>query len=299
MVMDFDWLRDFLALAEHRTFSRAAEVRNITQPAFSRRVRALEEWIGTALFARSAQGAALTPAGLYFRPQAQALLGLLERARRETRSVGESETAALAIAATHALSFTFFPGWVREVTRSRAPGAINLISDSMTACEQLLLSGQVHFLLCHFHPDARAGLAADRFPSLRVGDDVLVPMCAPDAQGQAKWSLESGRTPPIPYLSYGEASGLGRIITACQGDKLAHAVTRFTSQLAATLATMARDGHGVAWLPRTLTSEDQRRGQLVRAGSERFDIPVEIRLFRSLETRNRAADELWDDIAGA
>lgn len=295
--MDFDWLRDFLALAEHRTFSRAAEVRNITQPAFSRRVRALEEWIGTALFTRSAQGAALTPAGEYFRPQAQALLGALERARRETRSVGESETAALAIAATHALSFTFFPGWVREVTRSRAPSTINLISDSMAACEQLLLSGQVHFLLCHFHSNARTGFEVGRFPSVRVGDDVLIPMCAPDAEGQAKWSLESSRT--IPYLSYSDASGLGRIIAACQGDKLAHTVTRLTSQLAATLATMARDGHGVVWLPQTLTSEDQRRGQLVRAGPEQFDIPVEIRLFRSLETRNKAADELWDDIAGA
>lgn len=297
--MDFDWLRDFLSLAEHRTFSRAAEVRNITQPAFSRRVRALEEWIGTALFTRGAQGAALTSAGLYFRPQAQELLGVLERARRETRSIGESEITALAIAATHALSFTFFPGWVREVTRSRAPGAISLISDSMTACEQLLLSGKVHFLLCHFHPDAQAAFASERFPSVRVGEDVLVPMCAPNAHGEATWFLDSCQGPQIPYLSYGEASGLGRIIAACQDHKLAHPVARFTSQLAATLATMARDGHGVAWLPQTLTSDDQRRGQLVRAGPERFDIPVEIRLFRSLETRNRAADELWNDISGA
>ena len=53
--MDLDWVRDFLALAEHRTFSRAAEARNVTQPAFSRRIRALEEWVGTPLFLRDGE----------------------------------------------------------------------------------------------------------------------------------------------------------------------------------------------------------------------------------------------------
>ena len=50
--MDLDWLKDFLALAELKTFSRAADARNVTQPAFSRRIRALEDWIGAPLFVR-------------------------------------------------------------------------------------------------------------------------------------------------------------------------------------------------------------------------------------------------------
>lgn len=70
-------------------------------------------------------------------------------------------------------------------------------------------------------------------------------------------------------------------------------MTGLTSHLAATLATMARDGHGVAWLPLTLAAEDLDRGRLVRAGSDRYDIPVEIRLFRSAGRRSEAADDLW------
>jgi LysR family transcriptional regulator, hypochlorite-specific transcription factor HypT len=68
----------------------------------------------------------------------------------------------------------------------------------------------------------------------------------------------------------------------------------FTSHLAATLLTMAREGHGVAWLPLTLADEDLTRASLVRAGPERFDIPIEIRLFRSFDCRNHVADELWE-----
>ena len=72
--MDLDWLKDFLALAEHGNFSRAADARHVTQPAFSRRIRALEEWVGTALFARSTQGATITPAGEHFRPMAEEMI---------------------------------------------------------------------------------------------------------------------------------------------------------------------------------------------------------------------------------
>src|SRR3569623_1955059 len=82
------------------------------------------------------------------------IMRYLERARRDTRSVGERDSAGLSIAATHALSFTFFPGWIRAQLQLEAFGALSLISDSMEGCEQILLSGEVHFLLCHFHPAA-------------------------------------------------------------------------------------------------------------------------------------------------
>ena len=47
--MQTAWLEDFVALAATRSFSRAAEQRHLTQPAFGRRIRSLEQWAGTAL----------------------------------------------------------------------------------------------------------------------------------------------------------------------------------------------------------------------------------------------------------
>lgn len=292
--MDYNWLSDFEALAEHRNFSRAAGARHITQPAFGRRIRALEEWVGATLFERGPQGARLTAAGEHFQPHARDLLGILDRARRETRAVGERKTTTLAIAATHALSFTFFPGWIRRVMQSQAVGTINLISDSMAACEQLMLSGEAQFLLCHVHQAVAPPFAADRFQSMRVGDDVLVPLCAPNERGAPRWSLPATAAQPTPYLGYSQASGLGRIIAACGGLDIGASATGLTSHLAATLATLARDGHGVAWLPLTLAAEDLDRGRLVRAGSKHLEIPVEIRLFRSPGRLSEAAEDLWN-----
>ncbi|MFN3674102.1 MAG: LysR family transcriptional regulator, partial [Bosea sp. (in: a-proteobacteria)] len=63
-------------MAQHRSFSRAADARNVTQPAFGRRIRALEAWLGAVLFERGPQGARLTAAGAHFQPHVRDLLGL-------------------------------------------------------------------------------------------------------------------------------------------------------------------------------------------------------------------------------
>jgi DNA-binding transcriptional LysR family regulator len=297
--LDLDWLKDFSALAELKSFSRAADARNVTQPAFSRRIRALEDWIGTALFVRGVQGASLTSAGQHFHPLASELIRSLDQARRDTRSVGERDTVALSIAATHALSFTFFPGWIRRHLRFEALGALSLISDSMEGCEQIMLGGEVHFLLCHVHAEAPTRFDPDRFESHRIGDDRLVPLCAPGADGQPAWPLAIA-TRPARLLSYSRASGLGRILAAhpVGGSAIADMETGFTSHLAATLMTMAREGHGVAWLPQTLAQDDIEQGRLVRAGPQDFDIPIEIRLIRSPDCRNEMADTLWHSLTG-
>jgi LysR family transcriptional regulator, hypochlorite-specific transcription factor HypT len=296
--MDLNWLEDFLALAEQTNFSRAAEARNVSQPAFSRRIRALEDWIGTPLFVRGTQGASLTRAGLHFLPLAEDLMRNLHRARRATRTVGERETGSLSIAATHALSFTYFPGWIRRHMRFEALGTLNLISDSMEACEQIMLGGEVHFLLCHYHADVPTRFDDSRFESVRVGQDLLLPVCAPDAQGQPLWPLPGTPERPARLLAYSPASGLGRILAAHEfrNAEASRLESVFTSHLAATLMTMAREGHGIAWLPLGLVEEDLARTRLVRAGPNSSDIPVEIRLFRSPDCRNHAADELWGRI---
>ena len=291
--MDLDWLKDFLALAEQGNFSRAADVRNVTQPAFSRRIRAMEDWIGLPLFVRGAQGATLTPAGAHFRPLADDMMRALHRARRDTTGRWRAQERSLSIAATHALSFTFFPGWIRRHCSLDAIGTLNLISDSMEACEQIMLGGEVHFLLCHHHPAAPTRFEASRFQSVQVGVDTLVPVCAPDARADRSGRCRHGER-PTRLLAYSQASGLGRILAALRPGDIAGSGDGFHVPPRGDVLTMAREGHGVAWLPLTLAEEDLTRARLVRAGPERFDIPIEIRLFRSFDCRNHVADELWE-----
>jgi DNA-binding transcriptional LysR family regulator len=96
-------------------------------------------------------------------------------------------------------------------------------------------------------------------------------------------------------LAYTGESGLGRIMQAGVGAKLAQSPVRtvFTAHLASVLRTMALDGRGIAWLPRSLIDEDLARGRLVAAASAEWDVPLEIRLYRDAQVLGQAAEAFW------
>ncbi|UWU73645.1 LysR family transcriptional regulator [Bradyrhizobium huanghuaihaiense] len=75
-VLDPDLLKAFAAVAEHRSFTRAATALNRTQSAVSVQIRRLEEWLGAKLFQRTRAGVVLTPAGDELRVYAKRLLDL-------------------------------------------------------------------------------------------------------------------------------------------------------------------------------------------------------------------------------
>ena len=90
MKFEFIWLEDFLALASTGNFTRAAEERHSSQPAFSRRIRALEEWLGAALVDRSTQPARLTEVGEWLRSVSVDLVARAARLPGEARQVLEA-----------------------------------------------------------------------------------------------------------------------------------------------------------------------------------------------------------------
>ena len=295
--MEVIWLKDFLMLAEHMNFSKAAAARNVTQPAFSRRIRALEAWFGTPLCERSTHHVSLTPAGEHLRREAAVLVRGLHQLRRDVRHIAGRRSQGLSLAATHALSFSFVPAWIRRNPNMLSLGTINLISDSMQACEQLMQNGDAQFLLCHQHRDVPSRLASDEFASIAIEQDMLIPLSAPDKMGAPLWCLD--RAGAIKYLAYSDQSGLGRILSASRAvqQRLAETERLFTSHLAATLQSMALAGDGVAWLPQTLAQEDIAGGRLVLAAGHAYQIPIEIRLFRPRATQPLAVEAIWSSVA--
>jgi DNA-binding transcriptional LysR family regulator len=299
--VDIGWLKDFVTLAELGNFSRAAEARHVTQPAFSRRIRSLESWVGVDLFQRGPQGVSLTAAGQQFRQGADELLRRVEQLREEAREAAGKSVAALRFAATHALSFSFFPHWVREAGSNPPAGPVELISDSMEACENIMLRGQAHFLLCHYHPEAESRFDPGLFTSIAVGREKLVPVVAPDGNGRPAWTLPGTKAKPVAYLGYRAESGLGRILAARRAadPRPVFLDTVFTTHLAAVLLSMARDGQGVGWVPLALAAPDIAAGKLVRAGDANFDVDVEIRLFRPRGELNRVAEQFWNRLVAS
>ena len=295
--MELVWLEDFTALASTQNFSRAAELRRITQPAFSRRIQMLEKWVGTPLFQRQARRTFLTPAGEQFRTYAEAIARDLMQARHAALDAAGRSSRALTIAATHALSFTFFPQWARTTLDAGSLGALSLLSDNMAACEEMMLRGEAQFLLCHSHPADPGRLAGRQFRHYRVGEDQLVPFVRPDSEGSPLWALDTiSPSGGLPWLAYAPQSGLGRILTADWKAKgLAPPLNAVLSaRLAAALLTLAEDGRGIAWLPLSLAADSLKARRLVLASKDaRWTTPIDIVLHRPASRLTRTAEAVW------
>src|ERR1700741_1604919 len=177
--MDLIWLEDFLAIAEDGGFSRAAERRHVTQPALSRRIKALEDWLGTPLCERSSHTLTLTPAGTTFRNVAEDVLRRVVAGREEALEVARLKAETVHFAATHALSQTFFPHWIRHADDAAAGAGVQLAGAQFAPCEHLLLDARVHCLPAPHPPALAIRLDSDHFQRIELDRDVLIPVSAP------------------------------------------------------------------------------------------------------------------------
>ncbi len=297
--MNLSWLEDFLALALTKNFSRAADLRHMTQPAFGRRIRALEEWLGADLFDRSKQPTTLTETGEWFRKVAQDLLAQVANLPGEARAIEESWSTTLQFAATHTLSFTFMPNWLRGLESRVSVGAVQCVSDMLQRCENLMLQGKVQFVLSHTHPHVKGQLEAAGFPSIQLGTDTLIPVSLADDQGQPRHPAINSRSCPIQLLNYSAESGIGRILWAVLGPELDRLSiqTIFTAHLASVLKPMVLSGRGIAWLPQSLIADDLDSGRLLRIGPEDWEIPLQVRLYRDRSNIGRTAEMFWHAVS--
>jgi DNA-binding transcriptional LysR family regulator len=299
--MDIKWLEDFLSLVDTRNFTRSAELRFTTQPAFSRRIKGLEEWVGASLFERSAQPVELTPAGHKLRPVADEVLRRLYQVKEDIRHVAEVSASTITFAATHSLSLTFFPRWVREIEERTGVLFTRLDTNHAEQCAQMLMKGHCHFMLCHAHPSIELNMPHDTYRSIVVGIDRLVPVSASGADGQPLHRLPGSHEHPTHYLAYAETSAIGRVVHKMLARHAAPANLEpvFVSHLAAVLETMVRDGRGLAWLPASQVDNDLASGRFALAGDDDWVIPIEVRLYRGNDPLPSRSEEFWRTVAEA
>lgn len=153
--VDQKLLEDFLSLCRHRSFSHAAQERNVTQPAFSRRIRALEEWLGVVLFDRTALPVRLTAQGEQFLPVARDIVDRMAEARREF-AAGNRSDGIVRLISLPTLSINVLPDLLFRVRQT---------------CDQLPLCGQSLSSKCgraFLRPDGTSGGHAAHLQAGRV-----------------------------------------------------------------------------------------------------------------------------------
>jgi len=113
--VEFRYLRSFLTVAKHRSFTLAAEELFLTQSAVSQQIRTLETELGTALFTRERQAVELTDAGRSLLPHATRIIALLQDAREALGAPKPASGTLRIVAATVASGYLYAPLYERFV----------------------------------------------------------------------------------------------------------------------------------------------------------------------------------------
>ncbi len=116
--MEIDQLETFIAVATFGGFHRAAETLRLSQPAVSARIKALEESLGSTLFARSRNALTLSDAGRILRPFAEQLLKTASQARQAVHELKPASGGPLQIAAALSISVYFLPDVLKRFQRA-------------------------------------------------------------------------------------------------------------------------------------------------------------------------------------
>ncbi len=300
--METKWLEDFVSLAETRSFSRSAQLRHVTQPAFSRRIQSLEAWAGTDLVDRSSYPTRLTPAGQTLYEQALEMLQSLQSTRAMLRAHTAAAQDVIEFAVPHTLAFTFFPAWLSGLREVIGPIKSRLIALNVHDAVMRLVEGSCDLLIAYHHVAQPIQLDADRYEMLPLGRETLSPYVKPDASGMPLYALPGHASQPLPYLAYAPGAYLGRVLDQVlkQVSSPLHLDRIYETDMAEGLKAMALEGHGVAFLPASAVRRELRAKKLVLAGSG-LDAELDIRIYRARPHDNqkgkRAVQVFWSRLA--
>jgi len=231
----------FVALAEHKNFTRAAQQCHLSQSAFSTLIRTLEDAISIRLFDRDTRKVELTPEGRLFLEGASRLLDDLRNALDNLGEHAARRRGRAALAALPSLAAGWLPGVLAQF-RSRYPGIELDVADELSeSCVERVRSGRADFSLAAVRasaPELRTDpFCADRFHLVCRADHPLARRRKPtlaDLAGE-------------PFIHLARSSSVRQHIEAAIRPAQMNRVMEL-EQLS-TVAGMVRAGLGITVVP--------------------------------------------------
>ena len=295
-LLDLNWLRDFECLARTLNFTRAAAERNITQSAFSRRIKALENWVGLPLVNRAQYPVQLTQAGAQFLPIALGAVSQLTETRQDLRDADRGGSRFLRFSVLHTISVNFLAQRIDELQKQIPDLHTRVVSDSLSTCCELLVEGAVDIMLCYYHQSVSPRIDETAFARKELLTDRLIPVAAVAAAHGQGWDLGRTSGPAIPYLAYEPSSFLGMVVDSAMDTASLHIETIYVDGLVETIKRRVLKGSGFAWMPETAVSQELANGSLVQIADDTWTARLTIAALANPATFDPVAQEVWQQL---
>ncbi|MFI5447721.1 LysR family transcriptional regulator [Polaromonas sp. UC242_47] len=249
-------LRAFLALAEQRSFTRAATACHLSQPAFSALIRTLENELNTRLFDRDTRSVQLTAEGRLFETSARQLIGDFNTAVKDLGDHVERRKGRVHVAALPSLAAGWLPAIFSEFKKT-SPGIELKLSDQLSdPCIDLVRSGQADFALASTGA-SQAGLAAQLLCT-----DKFYLVCRKDHPLANEKVLTLKKLAPYPFIHMSRNSSVRQALDAALHPLQTNTLLE-VDQLA-TVTGMVDAGLGISVVPALTLFHFERKSLVTR-----------------------------------
>lgn len=275
--MDLGLFDDVLILLEEGNMSRAARRRNVTQPAFSRRIRSFEDWLGRRIVTRSANRIEIDPALSDNSGELQALVGHVE-ALRQRIAHHETGRISVTLAAQHSLVVSTFSDFAVPARAAFPRLDFRLRAANRNDCISLFLSGEASLLLCYERQDGTPTPFDDSILRVVRGKDRVVPVVG----GALRFRLSATGMPPddTAVIRYRPGSFFAELLDGASRAYTRHPGPTFAeSAFTVGIKQMVLAGLGLAWLPMSLVYSEVQSGALTVCNNDSETLPLLISLF--------------------
>jgi len=293
--MRLEWLEDIVAVIETGSFNAAAQRRFVTQPAFSRRIQAIEEYVGTELFDRHRKPVRLKPTVARHQEDIRHLVTQMKDLLYELRREGREAHNRIMIASQHSLTATRVPAII-ELLSQRLDVRVRLRSANREECLALLMTKQVDLLINYQSAAEAAADAGDFLERACLGVEDLIPVYPSARLGPLEDSYRRG---DLPVIAYPSDVFLGRIFNGeilLQIPRGEFMLRRVETALTLAALQFAIKGIGVAWVPESLARDAISRGLLCDLRGMLPSATLIIAALRRAGAHTSTENLLWDEI---
>jgi LysR family transcriptional regulator, hypochlorite-specific transcription factor HypT len=295
--MRLEWLEDILAVASTGSFSGAAEQRHLTQSAFSRRIRQIEQHLGVELFDRSQKPAQLRATTLAQSSQIEQISASIRQLVVDLRSGDRMTSNRIVIASQHSLTTAFLPSVLNRFLQDDAGVYVRLLSANLDECFGLLLSRQADVAVVYHLPEGPDEIVEDFLEILDIGRDRMIPVAARCFKARF---AEPVAELEIPFISYPATVFFGGVmaekIIPAFGSRIA-GFSRAETALTFAALEMAACGIAVAWVPAGVAQVHLQAGRLVDLSEHLPSCELTVRAVRLTGKPGTAEATLWAQLA--
>jgi len=294
--MRLEWIEDILAVLKTGSLVQAAEERHRTQSAFSRRIAALEAYLGTELFDRSAKPLRPLPAVLAQEAEMRELSTRLRLLQQALGPGAEASRRRVTIAGSHSLATTQAPRLVEDI---HARFGVSVVVQSANRDQAILslLSGEADFALFFQSAEGNEVLSRLDVDVAPIGEDLLQPVA-----GTGLWQSMQRNTGAAPHLSYPvitypDEVFFGRLINQRLLPQLMEELPLdlvASTPLSHAVLQLVLQGTGIGWLPHSLIAGQLSQGLLQQMPAPFPSIPLQLVLVRMAKNQRQETSEIWD-----